>query len=155
MVTAQLVRALTSSLVLCAAIFIGVDSSRLGAKKGVLGGGFLDMGAVGWFFATFFLSVIAVPCYLVTRPKLVATRARRQAATTNAAWPVSSRGGPRPSWSPPIPTSGGPSTGWSGPDHPGTPSPQWAAAPRWATDPWGEHRWRWWDGANWTSQTSD
>lgn len=37
----------------------------------------------------------------------------------------------------------------------GTPPPPPQAPACWAPDPWRQHRWRWWDGASWTSYTSD
>ncbi len=57
-------------IVLGSAIWTAVDASRLGARRGGLGGGMLDMGPAGWFFATLLLWIIAFPCYLATRPKL-------------------------------------------------------------------------------------
>ncbi len=57
--------------VVASAIWVAVDASRLGAKRGALGGGLLDMGPVAWFFACALLWIIALPCYLITRPKLV------------------------------------------------------------------------------------
>ena len=61
-------------VVLGTAIWAGIDASQLGARRGVLGGGFLDMGPVAWFFAVWLLWIIAFPCYLVARPRLVAVR---------------------------------------------------------------------------------
>jgi len=58
-------------IVLGTAIWVGVDASRLGAKRGVLGGGMLDMGPAAWFFASLLLWIVALPSYLATRPKLV------------------------------------------------------------------------------------
>lgn len=33
--------------------------------------------------------------------------------------------------------------------------PARAAPAQWAPDPWGQHRLRWWDGAQWTGETAD
>lgn len=86
-------------IVLLCAIAVAIDASRLGAKRGRLGGGFLDMGPVAWFFATWLLFVIAFPCYMVARPRLVA--ANQIAARQNSILPNSfSRQG--------IPTSAAP-----------------------------------------------
>jgi hypothetical protein len=62
-----MIRLIFSLCVLGTAIWVAADASRLGARKGATGGGFLDMGPVGWFFACFFLSIVAFPCYLVHR----------------------------------------------------------------------------------------
>ncbi|HUJ67033.1 MAG TPA: hypothetical protein VLX59_15930 [Acidimicrobiales bacterium] len=59
-------------------IWVAIDAKNLGAKRGTLGG-FLDMGPVGWFFACLFLWIVAFPCYIVTRPKLVAAKTARDA----------------------------------------------------------------------------
>ena len=57
-------------------VWVARDAKRLGAKRGTLGG-FLDMGPVGWFFACLLLWIVAFPCYLATRHKLVAAKAGR------------------------------------------------------------------------------
>jgi hypothetical protein len=57
-------------VVVTTSIWVGLDSKSLGAKPGVLGGGFLDMGPVAWFLACLLFWVIAFPCYLVARPRL-------------------------------------------------------------------------------------
>lgn len=90
--------------------WVFVDARRLGAKRGVLGGGFLDSGAGAWFFASLLLWVIAIPCYLVTRPKLVAAKARREYAARlqeNPAWwpPAESAGTAMPWPLQPAPAS--------------------------------------------------
>ena len=74
-------------------VWVARDAKRLGAKRGTLGG-FLDMGPVGWFFVCLFLWIVAFPCYLVTRPKLVAAKAAREG------YPPQSY----PSYPPPFPT---------------------------------------------------
>ena len=58
-------------VVIVTAICVAVDASRLGATRGGLGGGLLDMGPASWFFACLLLWIVALPCYLATRPKLV------------------------------------------------------------------------------------
>jgi len=55
-------------------IWVLRDASSVGARKGVLGGGFLDRGVASWFLACLFLWIIAFPCYLAARRKLVAAR---------------------------------------------------------------------------------
>jgi hypothetical protein len=46
-----------------------IDAKQLGAKRGRLGGGFLDMGYWGWFFACLLLWILAFPFYLIKRPE--------------------------------------------------------------------------------------
>ncbi|GAB3249138.1 hypothetical protein [Kineosporia babensis] len=70
------------------AVWAGIDSSRLGARRGRLGGGFLDMGPAAWFFALFLFWIIGFPCYLVARTRLVEVQRQEQSAWfTNAAPP--------------------------------------------------------------------
>jgi hypothetical protein len=71
------VAALVFLAFLASDIWVARDARRLGARRGTLGG-FLDMGPVGWFFACLFLWLVAFPCYLATRPKLVAAKAARE-----------------------------------------------------------------------------
>jgi hypothetical protein len=61
--------------VIVTSIWVAVDSSNLGAGHGARGGGFLDMGPVSWLFACLLLWIVAFPCYLVARSKLVAMKA--------------------------------------------------------------------------------
>jgi hypothetical protein len=55
-------------------IWVGVDSSRLGARRGALGGGLLDMGPISWMFVCLFFWIRAFPCYLVARQRLQAAQ---------------------------------------------------------------------------------
>jgi hypothetical protein len=129
------------------AIWVAVDAGRLGAKRGALGGGLLDMGPASWFFACLLLWIVALPCYLATRPKLV-RRARVLAMHPQFAapahgqpWPQTPVGGyafaPGSSPVPPhfatpaapaYPPAGPPPGYYPAPDGQGT---------------------RWWDGMNW------
>lgn len=59
-------------IIVASTIWVGVDSSKLGARRGILGGGMLDMGVASWVICCFFLWIITFPCYLATRPKLLA-----------------------------------------------------------------------------------
>ena len=68
-------RLIVSLVLLMASILVLIDACMLQAKRGGLGGGFLDMGPVGWFFAVLLFWVVTLPCYLFTRPKLVRRRA--------------------------------------------------------------------------------
>lgn len=65
-------------LIVACAIWVGFDSARLGAKRGVLGGGIADIGPVSWFFCVLLLWIIAMPLYLATRPKYVVLHQRQQ-----------------------------------------------------------------------------
>ncbi len=59
-------------VVLAAAVLVLVDSARLGARRGALGGGLLDIGPVGWFVCVLLVWFVALPAYLVARRRLVA-----------------------------------------------------------------------------------
>jgi hypothetical protein len=62
-------------VVVATSLWVVIDASNLGAKKGKLGGGFLDMGPVSWLVGCLLLWIICFPCYLVARPRLIAARA--------------------------------------------------------------------------------
>lgn len=136
-------------VVIATAIWIAIDASHLGARRGTLGGGMLDMGPVGWFFATLLLWIVALPCYLVTRPKLV----RRDSGF--ALYPQFAPGS-QASAGVPMPAGG--SGYWPGSaptgTAPGYPSPpaQHAPAPiaGWYPSPDGNGM-TWWDGVKWTA----
>jgi hypothetical protein len=61
-------------VVLATSIWVAIDSSGLGARAGILGGGFSDMGPGGWFFACLLFWIVGFPMYLATRSKYVALR---------------------------------------------------------------------------------
>jgi hypothetical protein len=89
------------AIALATAIWVAVDASHLGVRRGCLGGGFADMGRVGWFFSVWLLWIIGFPMYLITRPKYVALRQgygpSAGPATTFPPPPVV---GPAPGWYP-------------------------------------------------------
>ncbi|MCE0535438.1 hypothetical protein LWF15_07950 [Kineosporia rhizophila] len=66
------------ALVFGSAVWVGMDASRLGAHRGRLGGGFLDMGPVAWFLVVWLFWIIGMPCYLATRGRLVEAQRRAQ-----------------------------------------------------------------------------
>ena len=72
---ASVVENWVSLLVVGTSIWVAFDASRLGARRGVLGGGFSDMGAAGWLFCCLLLWIVAFPVYLAARPKYRALRA--------------------------------------------------------------------------------
>ena len=57
-------------VVVAAAVLVLVDSARLGARRGALGGGLLDIGPVGWFVGVLLVWFVALPAYLVARRRL-------------------------------------------------------------------------------------
>jgi len=61
-------------IVVATSIWVAIDASKLRVKRGILGGGFLDLGAGSWCVACLALWLVAFPCYLYTRPKYVAVR---------------------------------------------------------------------------------
>ena len=116
-------------------IWVLIDSSRLGAKRGALGGGFLDMGPVGWFAVTLLLWIVGLPCYLAIRPRLVT---RRRALATYGHLLSPSVRMATPAWQPTGPAYSAPM----------------APPPGWYADPEGRPGGRWWDGYRWTEHTS-
>lgn len=129
-------------VVLVTAICVAVDASRLGAKRGALGGGMLDMGPAGWFFACLLLWIVALPCYLAARPRLV-RRAHVLATHPHFAG----------AYGPGVPQQ----MQLAGYPHPPVVSPQPAPPPAGPPpgyypdpDPNSDGRFlRWWDGTNW------
>ena len=52
--------------VLASSIWVAVDASSIGVKKGQMSG-LLDMGPGGWFFSCLLLWIICFPLYLTKR----------------------------------------------------------------------------------------
>lgn len=48
-------------------VWVGVDASRLGVRRGRLPGSAFDMSVTSWVICCLFLWIIAFPCYLVAR----------------------------------------------------------------------------------------
>lgn len=117
-------------VVIGTSIWVAVDASTLGARKGTVKG-LGDMSAAGWFFACLLLWIIAFPMYLATRPKLVEAKTAREApqAPVTAWGPYGVAGGQAPA------VSTGPATGWY-------------------RDPLGRFELRYWNGADWTEHVS-
>jgi hypothetical protein len=63
-----------SGLIFLVAIVIGRDARRLGAFRGLLGGGLNDLGPLDWFFCVAIVPLISIPAYLITRPKFIVLR---------------------------------------------------------------------------------
>ncbi|MFI7589251.1 hypothetical protein ACIB24_19470 [Spongisporangium articulatum] len=60
------------------AIWVAFDSVQLRAERGRLGGGLLDQGPIAWSLSVLLVWLIAFPCYLLTRPRLVRAQHREQ-----------------------------------------------------------------------------
>jgi hypothetical protein len=115
-------------VILASSIAVGVDSSRLGARRGVLGGGMLDMGPAGWFLSCLFLWIIGLPCYLAARGRLIRRRDALAALQRNGfRSPAEAAYAAGPLNAPPP-----------------------ASPPGWYADPAGRPQWRWWSGDRWT-----
>lgn len=71
-----MIAAVVAIIVVASAVWVLVDASNLGVRRGCLGGGMFDMGKAGWFFATLLLWVVGFPAYLATRPRYVEKRGR-------------------------------------------------------------------------------
>lgn len=55
-------------------IWVGVDASNLGVRRGRLGGGGLDMSVASWVVCCLLLWIVAFPCYLIARGRYTAMR---------------------------------------------------------------------------------
>jgi len=55
--------------VVATSIWVAVDASTIGVKKGQLKG-LGNMGPVGWFFVCLLLWIVGFPFYLAKRPEL-------------------------------------------------------------------------------------
>jgi hypothetical protein len=61
------VRLVYSLIVIGTTIWVGVDASNLGFRRGRLGGGLIDMGVAAYVICCLLLWIISFPCYLVAR----------------------------------------------------------------------------------------
>jgi hypothetical protein len=102
-------------VVLAVAFGVAFDAHRLGAKRGVLGGGLLDMGPVAWFFCLVMMWIVALPCYLIKRPKLVRYQSLQAGhpSLVDADLLYTANSGPPPGWYP-DPEGRGGARWWSG-----------------------------------------
>lgn len=59
-------------------LWVLIDAKQLGVKQGRMGGGFLDMGSWGWFFACLLLWILAFPAYLIKRSEYLRLKDSKQ-----------------------------------------------------------------------------
>ncbi len=58
-------------VVLGTSIWVAVDASNLGVRRGATSGGFFDMGVAGWLLCCLLLWIVGFPAYLVMRRRYV------------------------------------------------------------------------------------
>ena len=151
------------------AIWVAIDAHRLGVQRRCLGGGFVDMSVVGWFFSVWLLLIIGLPLYLATRGRYVRRQQMLRGQTGMAAslppWatppgsypPGQFYGVPGQAFGPPGggygPPGGGygPPGGGYGPPGGGYDAPP-NPPPGWYIDPSSPRSYRWWDGYQWGQQ---
>ena len=63
-------------IVVLSSFWVLIDSIQLGARKGLLGEGLLDMGPAGWFFVCLGMWIIGFPAYLIKRSDIKAASLR-------------------------------------------------------------------------------
>lgn len=132
---------------LALALWVAFDARNLGARRGQLGGGLLDMGPVAWFFSCFLCFLVGFVCYLVTRPRLIGVLdAERRAAAQASQFNRLAADQPRSATIRAAAYSGGP-------DFSGSAGPTRPPAAGWYADPTGSASVRWWDGTAWTVHT--
>lgn len=56
-----------SLVVIISSIWVYIDAKKIGAKKGLFNGGFLDLNPGGWAFCCLFFWLISFPLYLIKR----------------------------------------------------------------------------------------
>jgi len=122
------------AVVVLTTFLVTVDSSRIGARRGLRPGHISDMGPTGWFFSCLLLWIIAVPVYLGSRDGIKA------AATTQPAQPATKLSA-RERY-PAATAVSGSETATALVDI-GPPSPGWYA------DPSVPGQRRWWEGKGW------
>jgi Short C-terminal domain len=111
-------------VVIGTSIWVGIDASSLGVRRGSLGGGPFDMGVAAWFLVCLLLWIVGFPSYLATRSRYVECK-RRAVSTGTGLNP------PRPFTAfPPAQPHPAPSSQWPLP----SPAQQAWADKGWAPD---------------------
>jgi hypothetical protein len=107
-------------VVIGTSIWVAIDASSLGARRGALGGGPFDMGVAAWFLVCLLMWVIGFPAYLATRSRYVALK------RSSAVAPVA--GYPSPAFTnfPPAQPPVAPSTRWQ--PQPGVAETGWTSS---------------------------
>lgn len=130
------------ALALC--IWVAADAWNLGARRGALGGGMLDMGPAGWFFSCLLVPLVGLICYAATRPRL----ARRRRALDAMGWSPAGAGTAYNVATPPSAVYQSPQR--MRPPPPLLNGPPAAPPAGWYVDPNSPTGRRWWDGTVWT-----
>jgi hypothetical protein len=63
------IRLIYFAIVVATTVWVGIDASNLGVRRGRLGGGLIDMSTASWVICCLFLWIVSFPCYLVARGK--------------------------------------------------------------------------------------
>ncbi|MHB1510789.1 MAG: SHOCT domain-containing protein [Acidimicrobiales bacterium] len=61
---------IVSLVILGTSIWVAIDASRIGARKGLVNG-LADMGPAGWFFCCLLVWIIGFPVYLTKRSQII------------------------------------------------------------------------------------
>jgi hypothetical protein len=117
-------------IVVGSAIWMGVDGSNLGIRRGRLGGGGLDMSVGAWVVCGLLLWIVAFPCYLVARGRYQALARSEAGQPSQVGWAAA----PVPNWPAGFGHTAAAAATMVAP----------AAAPQYSPD----GRW-WWNGQQW------
>jgi len=86
-----------SLVIIVTSIWVAIDASNIGARKGLVKG-LGDMGAAGWFFCCLLIWIVGFPVYLAKRSEIKAAAApsKHEASTPGGAGQVVQNGLPHP-----------------------------------------------------------